>query len=225
MGGVFLRRRHKPKAEVINDLSRDVSTLYRVLQRHYEALMDMLKWQVTSRDEFARLVAVDADTLTDLERAVRFLYLQRCAFGGKVHGRNFGVSARDHRPGRFDVVTLARELRDIHERLAGVIVERLPWADLIARYDTPETLFYLDPPYHGCEGDYGPGMFGPEQFELMAEALARLRGRFILSLNDTPEVRAWFAGFHQEPVGTHYGVAGTGMQAARELIISGTGPG
>ncbi len=221
MGGVFLRRRRKPKCEVVNDLSRDVVTLYRVHQRHYEPLMDLLRWRITSRDEFERLTAVDADTLTDLERAARFLYLQRCAFGGKVTGRNFGVSARDHRPGRFDVAQLRADLGEIHDRLAGVIIERLPWAELIPRYDTPETLFYLDPPYFGCETDYGLGMFDREQFARLADVLAGVRGRFILSLNDTPEVRATFARFQLEPVGTHYGLAGQGMQAARELIITG----
>jgi DNA adenine methylase len=46
MGGVFLRRRLAPKAEVINDRDRDVATFFRVLQRHYQAFMDMLKWQL-----------------------------------------------------------------------------------------------------------------------------------------------------------------------------------
>ena len=50
MGGVFLRRPFRAKGEVINDLNRDVANLFRILQRHYVALMDMLRWQVTSRD-------------------------------------------------------------------------------------------------------------------------------------------------------------------------------
>ena len=81
-------------------------------------------------------------------------------------------------------------------------------------------MFYLDPPYHGCEGDYGPGMFARADFERLAEALAALRGRFILSLNDTPEVRATFARFNLEAVRTHYGIAGAGMAPAREVIIT-----
>lgn len=52
MGGVFLRRPWRASAEVINDVSRDVATLFRVLQRHYVPLMDMLRWQITSRAEF-----------------------------------------------------------------------------------------------------------------------------------------------------------------------------
>ena len=217
MGGVFLRRLSRPRAEVINDWSREVATFYRVLQRHYVAFLDMLRFQITTRTEFERLLAVDPETLTDLERAARFLYLQRVAFGGKVDSRHFGVS--HHRPGRFDVTRLGPVLEELHERLAGVIIERLRWQAFLARYDTPETLFYLDPPYFGCEGDYGPGMFSAEEFEEMAELLARMAGRFILSLNDHPDVRRIFGRFEILEAPTHYGVAGRGAQAAREVII------
>lgn len=91
MGGVFLRRPFRARAEVINDVSCDVANLFRVLQRHYVALMDLLRWQVTSRDQFERLRLAVPDTLTDLERAARFLYLQRAAFGGKIEGRTSGL--------------------------------------------------------------------------------------------------------------------------------------
>ncbi len=73
MGGVFLRREMRPRAEVINDLSRDVSTLFRILQRHYPQFIETLRFQLTTRPEFERLGATDPDTLTDLERAARFL--------------------------------------------------------------------------------------------------------------------------------------------------------
>ena len=220
MAGVFLRRPFRAPAEVINDISADVATLFRVLQRHYVPLMDMLRWQLTSRAGFARLLAAAPDTLTDLERAARFLYLQRCAFGGKVAGRNFGVSAS--RPGRFDVTKLASLLESAHERLAGVTIERLPWLDLLDRYDRPETLFYCDPPYWGCEDDYGAGIWGRSDFELLAAHLRGLKGTWLLSLNDRAEVRRLFRGCHLETVRVSYGV-GTkpGSRAPRgELIIS-----
>src|SRR3979490_785819 len=86
MGGGLFRKRWAPSREVINDISRDVATLFRILQRHYPQFMETLKFQIASRREFERLIACKPDTLTDLERAGRFLYLQRLAFGGKVAG-------------------------------------------------------------------------------------------------------------------------------------------
>jgi DNA adenine methylase len=217
MGGVFLRRDRRPKTEVINDISADVTTLFRILQRHYQAFLEMIKWQVTSRAEFERLLATDPSTLTDLERAARFLYVQRLAFGGKVDGRTFGV---DYSSGaRFNLTKLVPMLEDAHERLAGVIIERLPYAEMIRRYDRPGTLFFIDPPYWGTEDYYGPGLFSEADYELLRGLLAALKGRFIMTINDRPETRRMFAEFEIEPVALNYGVGG-GQTPARELVIS-----
>lgn len=219
-GGIFLRRPWRSKAEVINDISRDVATLFRILQRHYVPLMDLLRWQITSRAEFERLLAAVPDTLTDLERAARFLYLQRTAFGGKVTGRSFGVSPATS--ARFDVTKLASVLEAVHERLAGVVIEALPYQDLIARYDRPETLFYLDPPYWGCERDYGDGVFARDDFERLAALLRGLRGRFMLSLNDHPGVREVFSGFQFHAVDVDYSVGSSraSRRSFSEVIIT-----
>lgn len=221
MGGVFLRRRRASPVEVINDVSGDVATFYRVLQHHYQAFLDMLRWQISSREQFARLVATNPDTLTDLQRAARFLYLQRLAYGGKVRGRNFGVDASS--PGSFDVTRLAARLSDLHDRLAGVVIERLDWSECVERYDTAETLFYFDPPYWGSEDDYGTGLVVRESHAALAAKLRRIDGRFILSINDTPETREIFDGFDIEEVSLTYSVNGSGPTDARELIVASAG--
>lgn len=217
MGGIFFRRTTAATAEVINDLSGDVATLFRVLQEHYPYFIDMLKWRLTSRAEFDRLRAIPGERLTDLQRAARFLYLQRLAFGGKVSGRTFGVTKE--RPGRFDITTLEPMLADIHERLAGVVIEQLPYADLIRRYDSPETLLYLDPPYFGCEGDYGAG-FAEADFTALAGQLYDISGKFVLSINDTPAAREVFGRFDIEAVPVTYSVTAKGTTKAGELIVS-----
>lgn len=219
MGGVFFRRTAAPRSEVINDRNGEVVNLFRILQRHYPQFMDTLRFQITSRREFERLKASDPATLTDLERAGRFLYLQRLAFGGKVAGRTFGVDPQG--AARFNLMRLAPLLEEVHERLAGVVIENLDWQAFIDRYDRPETLFYLDPPYHGSEDDYGRDLFGRDQFEVMAERLRALRGKFILSINDVPEIRKIFAEFAMEGAELTYTVGGGKGTPARELIITG----
>ncbi|CAM5399806.1 hypothetical protein AFEL58S_02016 [Afipia felis] len=222
MGGVFFRRDQAAKAEIINDRSGDVATFFRVLQRHYVAFVEMLRWQVSSRREFERLMQTDPATLTDLERSARFLYLQRLSFGGKVAGRTFGVSPA--LPARFDVTKIVPMLEELHERLADVVIENLDWAEFLPRYDRPGTLFYLDPPYWGSERDYGAG-FARGDYERLAEVLRGLQGRFILSINDVPAIRKAFAGFAMKPVGVTYTVGVGKAQSARELIITGGGKG
>jgi DNA adenine methylase len=221
MGGVFFRRSWAPKCEVVNDISRDVATFFRILQRHYPQFMETLKFQVTCRTEFERLAACDPCTLTDLERAARFLYLQRLAFGGKVAGRNFGVDRVAG--GRFDVTRLGPLLEEIHQRLAGVVIECLPWQDFISRYDGSDTLFYLDPPYWGSESDYGVA-FKRSDFVNLANALTHLRGRFLLSINDVPETREIFGRFRIDPISTRYTIAGGEWAEAKEIMVLGPRP-
>ncbi|CAH0496039.1 DNA adenine methylase [Novosphingobium sp. CECT 9465] len=112
-------------------------------------------------------------------------------------------------------------LEDVHERLAGVLIERLPYAECIRRYDSrPGSLFYCDPPYWGCTDDYGKDIFSPADFEALRDLLAGLQGRFILSINDKPEIRAIFTGFDIEEVALNYRLSGK-VTPARELIITG----
>lgn len=219
MGGVFLRRDQRPKGEVINDWSEDVATFFRVIQHHYVPFLDMLRFQITSRAGFEKLLALEPSSLTDLQRSARFLYLQRLSFGGQVAKRGFGVVTAQ--PARFDVSKVSPMIEAVHERLVGVIIERLPWSAFIARYDRPGTLFYLDPPYYGCETDYGRDMFGRDQFELMADQLRDIKGRFILSLNDHPEVRRIFDGFDIDSEQVRYSVGGmANSKMVGEVIIS-----
>jgi DNA adenine methylase len=218
MGGVFLRRGYRPKSEIINDLNSEIINLFRILQRHYPQFMDCLKYQITSRREFERLRAIDPATLTDLERAGRFLYLQRLAFGGQINGV-FGVAKE--RAARFDINRLGPILEEAHERLAGVVFENLPWHEFITRYDSPKTLFYLDPPYFGGEKDYGRDIFAPEDFQKIADTMVALKGKFILSINDTPEIREIFGRFKLDEVRVTYTIAkGEASGKARELIFS-----
>lgn len=218
MGGVFLRRRVRPAVEVINDISGDLVNLFRVVRAHPEALLRELRWRPAMRAEWELYKVAPADGLTDIERAARFLYLQALAFGGKVAGRSFGVDPS--RPHVFDLRRLEPRIQRLHDRLADVVIENLDWLDLMGRYDRPGTLFYLDPPYLGCEGDYGAGVFSRADFERMAERLARLQGRFLLSINDRPEIRELFAWADIEPVETIYSLpGGKHVAPAAELLI------
>lgn len=189
MGGVFFRRPTRAKSEVINDINEDVITMFRTAQEHPDELRRHVSRLLHSRAEFERFLRVPADTLTDIQRAARFILLQAVSFGGKVVSRNFGYDTAGR--GRLHAGRLIERLSLLHRRLNGVIIERLDLFDCLARYDRPSTLFYIDPPYIGTEGYYGTG-WCRDDFTRLAEALHRLRGRFILSINDCTEARNLF---------------------------------
>lgn len=215
MGGVFLRRRFRPTLEVANDRNGEIVNLFRILQRHLPQLMEVMRFSIASRRDFERLRETDPASLTDLERAARFLYLQRLAFGGKVDGV-FGVAEGRT---RFSLSRLEPVLEAAHERLEAVVFENLDWRDVLARYDSPRSLFYLDPPYMGGENDYGKGLFDASQFAEIATVLREMAGAFVLSINDTPRARELFSGFEIRDVKLTYTISGGGTEAS-ELIIT-----
>lgn len=215
---VFFRRETPAKTEVLNDANRELVTLFRVLQWHLEEFFRYFKWALVSRDEFERLRTVAPDTLTDIQRAARFYYLQKLCYGGRAKNATYGASMSG-KP-RLNLLRMEEQLSEVHLRLSQVQIECLPWAECIRRYDREHTLFYIDPPYYGCEDYYGKDMFGREEYAQMAELLARLKGRFILSLNDTPEVRAIFNAFHTTEVRVRYSVGKPRSKENGELLIS-----
>ena len=205
------------KVEVLNDLNLEVINLYRCLQNHLEEFVRHFRWALVSRDEFERQRAMPPESLTDIQRAARFYYLQKTCFGGRITSPTFGASVTA--PPKLNLLRIEEELSAVHLRLARVMLERLPYNEVLTRYDRPGTFFYIDPPYWGCEDDYGRGLFTRDDFQALAEQLASLKGRFLLSLNDVPEVRWIFTGFNIEEVTLRYTAGKNNNTQARELFI------
>ena len=205
------------KAEVLNDINGELVNLYRVVQHHLEEFLRQFKWALTSRQIFKWLQATPPEPLTDIQRAARFFYLQKNAFGGKVAGQTFGVATTA--PPRLNLLRLEEDLSDAHLRLAGATIEHLDWAECIRRYDRPATLFYCDPPYWGTTG-YGVG-FELAQYDRLAELARSIQGKMVISVNDIPEMRQAFGGLAMERVEITYAVGGKGRPAGRsgELVI------
>ncbi|EAA0946135.1 TPA: DNA adenine methylase, partial [Escherichia coli O25b:H4-ST131] len=80
------------KIEVINDINGELVNLYRVVKHHLEEFVRQFKWALVSRQIYKWLQITPEETLTDIQRAARFYYLQKQAFGGKVAEHSFGTS-------------------------------------------------------------------------------------------------------------------------------------
>jgi len=218
VGGAWVFFRKEPsKYETINDLDSDLVCFYRVLQNHVEEFLKQFKWLLSSREWFLDWKRQQvAGGLTDIQRAARYYYLQRHSFGGRVRARTFGTGPL-HRP-RINLLRIEEELSEIHLRLSTVTIENLSWQEFIKRYDRPETFFYCDPPYY--KAPYYEHNLYIKDYQEMAAILAGLKGKFILSINDLPEMREIFSGFNIKPVELKYSVSKGPLTEAKELLIS-----
>jgi DNA adenine methylase len=214
-GAQVLFHKEPSKVEVLNDLDGELVNFYRVCQSHHEELIRYMRFMVMSRELFTRLHKTPPETLTDIQRASRYFYLQKTAYGGRVSRQNYAIHVVQ-RP-NFSPARLNELIEAAHERLSRVQIEQLPYEEILARYDRAGTFFYLDPPYydirlyrHNLEHD---------DFVLMAGHLKSIKGKFLLSLNDPPEVRKIFSGFNIEPIAITYSLHRNAGKRNAELLI------
>lgn len=217
-GAALLFAREPAKVEVINDIDGELVRLYRVVAHHLDEFCRQFRWALSSREMFRWAQLQVPDTLTDIQRAARFFYLQKQTFGGKVSSRSFGTSPAQ--PPRLNLLRIEEDLSEAHLRLSRVTIEHLPWATCIDRYDREGTLFFLDPPYWQTEG-YGVP-FPWSEYEALASRMASLRGRAVLTINDHADIRRLFAGFESRQVAIRYTLGGAGKSPQRNELIYST---
>lgn len=204
------------RVEVLNDLDEEVFNFLRVCQLHHQELVRYLQFCTASRKWFELFQRQDPKTLSDIQRAARFFYLQKNCYGGLIRRQNFAVSVQDgpnYNPHRIPMV-----LHLAHERLLNVQLECLPYQEILRKYDRPFVFFYLDPPYFGLP--YYKFNFNGKDYGELAGLLKGLKGRFLLSLNDRPEVRKIFGGFKIHGLSFAYSSQRKAGKVYKEVLIS-----
>lgn len=217
-GAAIFFLKQPSKVEVLNDINSELVNLYRVVQNHLEELLKQFKWALVSRKMFEWEKSKNVETLTDIQRAARFFYLQKQAFGGRVKNQTFGY-ATTARP-KINLLRIEEELSACHLRLAQVYIENLAWDDCMERYDREHTLHYLDPPYWQTSG-YGID-FDWQNYEKISSLGKSIKGKMVFSINDHDDIRELFKDFNIREVDVVYTVGGakSGQKPSGELIIT-----
>jgi len=177
----------KSKVEVYNDLNDDIVHFFRVLREQPEELKEWLSrvpFSRTLHDEWAADFYNGERCDDDIERAGHFFYIRYSQFGGVAdHKVGYAGEKTSSRSGQFSRKVDA--LNEFAERLRGVDVESESWDYIFERYDGPDTVFYLDPPYIGTEGSYQDGA-GIDHNKLYRYA-ANAEGRCLISYDSLPQ--------------------------------------
>lgn len=182
---VFWAKEPSP-VEVINDINEELINFYRVLQSRFDDL-----WAMVQNTMHSRRLHNDADVIYkhphlfgEVDRAWALWVQTNQSFtskisGGWAYGRQSNVCEKktNNQKDRF------REL--YRDRLKHVQVECNEALKVITSRDTPETFFYLDPPYPDTNlGHYGG--YNLAHFEELLAIISRIQGKFLLSSYDYP---------------------------------------
>lgn len=192
---LFAKERHP--VEVVNDLNREIIALLRNAQYHLPALTEEMRWFVSSRQNLFDFIAQPG--LTEIQRAARFLLRNRTSFGGGM--KSFAVAKTKGGGAAFDRDDVGERLELIRRRLNKVVVENLPYERCLANYDSPKSIFFLDPPYVDAPTGAYDGWKQEDMLQLRSR-LDRLQGKWILTINDSPANRRLFDDCQIRPIAT-----------------------
>ena len=189
-GWVFFYNDKWAELEIYNDLDGRLVNLFRIVKYHPEALKEELKYLLGSREIFMQFLNMVG--ITDIQRAAQFLFLITRSFAGM--GENYGTVKKVGGGANKSQANMLLKIDAIHKRLDKVLIENRDFEKLITQYDHKDAFFYCDPPY-----TYGAGydVTSTKDFdhERLRDLLKNIKGRFLLSYDDSPKIRELYKGY------------------------------
>ncbi|MGE5353924.1 MAG: DNA adenine methylase [Acidobacteriota bacterium] len=193
-GGWVLFKKEPSFVEIYNDLNSDLVNLFKTIRDNYPKFSHMAEWTLHSREMFqeATKKLQQDEFLSETERAINFATNRTQSFVGT--GNSWGYQIRAHAATSGQWLPFLKRMELINARLKRVQIECLDFEKIIKKYDTPDTLFYLDPPYVDAEKYYDIP-FTMEDHERLASLLKNIKGKFVLSYYDHPFIREQYSGY------------------------------
>lgn len=190
-----LLQKHPSQVEVFNDLDKELSNLFLVLQNYSQDLIQYLTLTPYSEWEFENSLKTHA--ANSVKRAVDFYVKCRQSIGGR--GDSFALSKHRVRGGMADNVSawlssIDDNLPEVVKRLRTVQILCRDALKVIEKFDSVNTLFYLDPTYL-AETRKSTKVFehelSPQDHWNLLELVSTLKGFWILSGYDNPMYSSW----------------------------------
>jgi DNA adenine methylase len=169
---------------IYNDINNMLVTLYRYVKEHPEQLATILALLPYSRAYYrivTDLIRTNKD-LGSLAGASLIFYAFNTSIYGKIQkGFAYEIdptknSAKWFKSRAWAIIKYAETWKD-------VTIENLDFRDVIKRYDSERTVFYLDPPYPDRAEDYYGVKFTADDLQDMAKMLTQVKGRFLLKVD------------------------------------------
>jgi len=219
-GWVLFYREKWADLEIYNDLDGRLVNLFRIVKYHPNALKEEIKYLLGSREMFMQFL--NYTFLTDVQKAAQFLFLITRSFGGK--GSTFGCVKKSSGGACKSLYNYREKIDAISERLDRVMIENRDFEKLIKQYDFEDAFFYCDPPYtSGC--GYVTTSTADFDHERLCETLKNIKGRFLLSYDDSPKVRELYKDFEMIALERQNGInnrqgANRENKVFKELLIA-----
>jgi DNA adenine methylase len=195
------------KPTVINDLDKELIKNYKIMKKGVKITPAILTKYNDKSASFQQKI-LDSPSSGDIGYLVKSLVKYNTTYGNMGKGKVY-------RP--RDLTNKLKKLDEYKDKLKNTTILSQDYGSVIKKYDNPKAFFYLDPPYEASDKLYKEGSFNNER---LAKILRGIKGKFLLSLNDSANIRNIFKGFKISTI-TDGGVGnqGVGEGKRKEVVI------
>lgn len=220
-GSVLLGNPNAPPFEVYNDFDRNLVNLFKCMKERTIATVREIGFcNLNSREDFNAIKKffesesfddrylteevklteltfppLEAKELQELRRRITGDYdVRRAAMFLKLLRYSYSSGCKSFASQPFDIRKLFGLIKGLENRMANVVIENQDFETLIKHYDRSDSFFYADPPYFSSEEMYAVG-FNWNDHVRLRDTLKNIKGKFLLSYNDCPEIRELYEGF------------------------------
>ena len=184
---------------VYNDFNKDIANIFHCARWYdREFLKSLLSYEDQNKELFNQfkkeLIPFNTDfELGDIDRATKYLYLQTQSFSGDTltEKTKFVHLKGKYRSKYLHFIDKISNKKWLYHIKGISHVHNESFETVIDFYDKPDTLFYCDPPYYKME-DYYVQDFQRHQHKELAEKIKSIKGKFVLSYYDFPDLETWF---------------------------------
>lgn len=181
------------KWEVLNDFNSDLMNFWKVVKEQNKEFIDSFDYILVSRELFNEYKAIyKSGTYTDpIQRAHIFYYLVKAGFASDMKDPCFGTGKDNS---RLRIEAIPTDIKAAYNRLKSTTIENDSFENIIPRYDSPKTFFFIDPPYRDTK-EYSVGKFTDEHYELLRDTCKSMKGKFMITINNDELIRELFKDF------------------------------
>lgn len=192
---------------VINDLDHEIATAFKILKSN-PSIDNIERFKDKSLEEIRSFMK--QSHTSPIDKLAKIIYDLCATFGGQAQGSKIYKNP--------NIEPKLRKMPMYAEYMKNTKVLNQDYKSVIKSNDTKDTYFYLDPPYENSKGLYAKSEFN---YEELANVLSNVKGKFVLSLNDSPNIRNIFKKFKIRGIRieAHSQRGGIGHDSRKEVII------
>ena len=199
------------KIKIYNDINNNLVNFFTELKNNKKLLLRKLDYLLNSRELFNKYREKTSD---NLENAFRFLYVNRLSFNG--NGKSYSYSTKRNKS--VTLLNINNAVNKSYNDIKYWTIEKLDFREIIKRYDSENSFFYLDPPYHNITDLYDDNLKDDDYIDIK-NILDRIKGKYLRNINEDKFVLDLFGKPQLRKDFTNFGINGRNSEKTKRIEL------